>query len=1383
MRTFLFILFILTVVGANAATYYISASSGLDSRTATEAQNASTPWQSLTKVNATTFAAGDKILLKSGDTFYGNLTVNQSGTSGNPIVFGAYGTGAKPLITGLTTITTWTSIGNGRYESTLSSPPTNSLNMVLFNSVLQPVGRYPKAGQGEASYYKIASHTGSSSATSNQISGIPSFVGGELVQHSAEWIIDRATVTAQNSTTVNSTPLPSPDHPSITYESVDGHGFFFQNHPNACTVLGDWSYNKTTKKITMYFGANNPSNYTVRVANKDNLLDLASRNYITVDNIEFKGANESAIRLSASTNCIFNSIDVSFIGINGIAVDYETAQSTSNHAVTNSTFSYINNNGLDLRESTYWTVTGNQIHHIALNAGMGISGDAQYLAIYGIGSNSLAEYNKLYELGYMGIHFVGNNVNIRRNEVYNFMLVKSDGGGIYTFGVTGSNRIVEYNIVHGGHGFLYGLGKDINNPFTHQAQGIYMDGNTTNVVIRYNTSFNNNHAGIWVGSTGEVTINNNTVYNNVRAQIAGIDINRTHTNLNINNNILFSVAKEQLCLELPIRNTYQEIGIFDYNYYCRPINEPQGITTTGYPNAPANVFDNYVGGGINYNSDQNFRSLDTWKAYSGQDAHSVKTPGVALTSTSQIRFELNATAANKTVTLDANYIDAKGAAYSGTITIAPYSSLVLLQQSASTGTTLSNQTITFPGIPSKTYGDAPFAISATASSGLPVTFTVISGPATIAGNTVTLTGTGTVSIQASQAGNTSYNPATAVTQGFTVTKANQTINFPSIPSKTYGDAPFAISATASSGLPVTFTVISGPATIAGNIVTLTGSGTVTIQASQAGNTNYNPATAVSQGFTVNPTAKTNQTITFPGIPSKTYGDAPFAISATASSGLPVTFTVISGPATIAGNIITLTGSGTVTIQASQAGNTNYNPATAVTQGFTVTKANQTINFPSIPSKTYGDAPFAISATASSSLPLTFTVISGPATIAGNIVTLTGSGTVTIQASQAGNTNYNPATAVSQGFTVAKANQTINFPGIPSKTYGDAPFAISATASSGLPVSFTVISGPATISGNTVTLTGSGTVSIQASQAGNANYNAAISVTQSFTVSSAVPAPKADQSIVFPAIPSKTFGNAPFAISATASSGLPVSFTIISGPATIAGNIVTITGAGTVTIQATQPGNTTYNPATAVTQSFTVAKANQAINFQAIPNKSVGDPAFNLNATASSGLPVSFRVVSGPATISGNTVTLTGDNGIVKIEAFQVGNGNYNPALSVSESFLVRRSGNTANNERSDALQSLPFQYAFSTADGSISVYPNPVVSTATIKVSPIEAGETSLGIYDIQGKLVKKLFNGNVETGVAKTINLSSEGLASGIYTVRMASKTKITSKKITIVR
>lgn len=80
-------------------------------------------------------------------------------------------------------------------------------------------------------------------------------------------------------------------------------------------------------------------------------------------------------------------------------------------------------------------------------------------------------------------------------------------------------------------------------------------------------------------------------------------------------------------------------------------------------------------------------------------------------------------------------------------------------------------------------------------------------------------------------------------------------------------------------------------------------------------------------------------------------------------------------------------------------------------------------------------------------------------------------------------------------------QTINFPSIPNKTTTDSPFQINATASSSLPVSFTIESGPASISGNTITLTGvAGTVVVKASQAGNSQYNAATDISQSFTVS-------------------------------------------------------------------------------------------------------------------------------------------------------------------------------------------------------------------------------------------------------------------------------------------
>jgi hypothetical protein len=355
-------------------------------------------------------------------------------------------------------------------------------------------------------------------------------------------------------------------------------------------------------------------------------------------------------------------------------------------------------------------------------------------------------------------------------------------------------------------------------------------------------------------------------------------------------------------------------------------------------------------------------------------------------------------------------------------------------------------------------------------------------------------------------------------------------------------------------------------------------GTHVLNAVYSGDSNYQASTAPNRTVVV---SGKSQTITFPAIPNHAVTDAPFTLGATASSGLPVAYSVTSGPATVSGSTVTLTGTGTVVIQASQAGNSTYAAATPVSQSFTVSTAVQTITFPAIPNHTFGDAPFTLGATASSNLAVTYAVTSGPATVAGNTVTLTGAGSVTIQASQAGNATYAAATPVSQSFTVAQASQTITFPAIPNHTVADAPFALNATASSGLAVSYAVASGPATVSGNTVTLTGAGTVVIQATQAGNANYAAATPVSQSFTVSLAT------QTITFPAIPGHVFGDAPFTLSATASSGLPVSFTVTSGPATVLGNTVTLTGGGTVVIQATQVGNTTYAAATPVSQSFVV----------------------------------------------------------------------------------------------------------------------------------------------------------------------------------------------------
>lgn len=90
------------------------------------------------------------------------------------------------------------------------------------------------------------------------------------------------------------------------------------------------------------------------------------------------------------------------------------------------------------------------------------------------------------------------------------------------------------------------------------------------------------------------------------------------------------------------------------------------------------------------------------------------------------------------------------------------------------------------------------------------------------------------------------------------------------------------------------------------------------------------------------------------------------------------------------------------------------------------------------------------------------------------------------------------------YQVIKANQTINFAPIGNRTFGDAPFALNATASSGLPVGFQIIAGNAVLNGNILTITGVGQVTVRASQSGNGNYNAAPNVDQTFTIAKAQP---------------------------------------------------------------------------------------------------------------------------------------------------------------------------------------------------------------------------------------------------------------------------------------
>ena len=496
------------------------------------------------------------------------------------------------------------------------------------------------------------------------------------------------------------------------------------------------------------------------------------------------------------------------------------------------------------------------------------------------------------------------------------------------------------------------------------------------------------------------------------------------------------------------------------------------------------------------------------------------------------------------------------------------------------------QTITFPAITGTQYAGTQLQLSASASSGLTVTLaSTTPSVCSVSGTTASLLTSGTCVIHATQAGNTDYSAAPLVSQNFTVTKAPQTITFPTITATQYAATALPLSAAASSGLSVSL-VSTTPTvcTLSGTTASLLMEGTCIIQATQTGNATYAAAPMVQQNIVVHLAA---QTITFPAPTATQYALTEVTLTATASSGLPITYSSISPSiCTVSGSTASLLAPGICYIHAAQAGNTVYSVAPLVTQSFLVHDALQTITFPAITGTQYVLSSVPLSATASSGLTVAFaSATTSVCTVSGATASLIATGTCVIHATQAGSSLYASAALVAQSFVVHVNAQAITWPAITATQYAASTLPLTATASSGLAVAFASTT-PAvcTVAGTTASLLTSGTCILQATQAGNADYSAAPQVQQNVVVHLAA------QTITFPTIASQVAG-ANVTLSATASSGLAVSFTsATTSVCTVTGTTATMVTAGTCVIHATQTGNTTYSAAPLVSQSFAV-KAN------------------------------------------------------------------------------------------------------------------------------------------------------------------------------------------------
>lgn len=506
-------------------------------------------------------------------------------------------------------------------------------------------------------------------------------------------------------------------------------------------------------------------------------------------------------------------------------------------------------------------------------------------------------------------------------------------------------------------------------------------------------------------------------------------------------------------------------------------------------------------------------------------------------------------------------------AYPITATLAPASVLANYAVSNPGGTlTITpapTATTWTPSSASIVYGtDLTGLLNATSPDGTQFTYSDSGMPVT----TASILPAGNHTLTATLVVDGNHSPSSA-TFALTVTKAPTSVVWtPNTGAISYG-TPLGVilNATTSSGETITYT-LSGNAV--GGSTVLDG-GSYTLIASVPGDANH---TGSSASFSLTVTPAPSSVTWLPGSASIVYG-TPLGslLDATSSNGGVITYTGPSGPVG-PGTVLPV---GTYVLTASYAGDSNYMPASANFQ-VTVTRATTTVTWtPAGGSLVYG-APLASVLTAVPSQPgsLSYTANGNPVTA----TTVLPAGTYTLTATLTASQNYSSSSA-NYALTVQPAPLQFVVANA-SRAYGVANPSFSGTFT-GLVNGDTLTANYATTATSTSPV---GTYPVTATL-GPAN------VVQNYTPSitpGTLTVTQAEQVITFPSISDQVYSGSPVTVSlqATASSGLPVSYTV-SGPATLAGTSLKITGVGAVTVTASQAGNSNYGAAAPVSQKFIV----------------------------------------------------------------------------------------------------------------------------------------------------------------------------------------------------
>ncbi len=579
-----------------ATIYYVS-QNGNDSNNGT---STATPWRNVARVqqHMNNLLPGDQVLFERGGIYPGKLEIWKSGTSSQPLVFGAYGTGEDPIISGGEFVNNWVPYAGNIWRAEF----TGAVKYLIVNDQPMTLARYPNH-----EWLRNTQGTNSQITGSGLGQGADYWAGAHVVVRTTNWSYERAPITSSANGQINFTPI------YVNLANNDW-GYFIEGKLSELDMPGEWYHDMATNQI--YFWAPNdqdPNELTVLASIHDKgLVATWQKSYIHIQDLTVQGQTFRGISTEDANNVLVTNctIRLNYLGL---------ASSGDNNHYINNTITHTFATGMNVWD-TNTLVENNTFHEVAIYPGMG-ENYWGYMGLNVTGAGCIVRGNRLNNIGYSGIT-VNNNVLVEKNVVTNACTILNDGAGI-TFDHN-DGAVIQDNIVTDCFGTLESVAT---NHYAYYAIcfGIYF-GNTSikNTIVQRNTVARCNGAGLHVDhtmvSTGNQVKDNILFDNSVQLSISDYSNYNgpgatppyfvPNYNTIYSGNIMYSLKKDQLCMRQFHVNSTQwvDFGTYTNNKYYNPYNE-LSIQITNFQSGTIKKY-----------------ALERWQSLFNEDAGSTRSP-------------------------------------------------------------------------------------------------------------------------------------------------------------------------------------------------------------------------------------------------------------------------------------------------------------------------------------------------------------------------------------------------------------------------------------------------------------------------------------------------------------------------------------------------------------------------------------------------------------------------------------------------------------------------------------------------------------------------------------------------------------------------------------